>query len=743
MRRWRAGTLTFAPGESEKTFAVAVIGDDVVEVDETVEIALSDATGGALIRTPTAAGTIADDDVPEISINSPEVVEGDSGTANLVFSVTLDQLPVVEATVDWVLAGTAENGVDYEALSDGTVTFSVGEADETVTVRVVGDEIDELDETVTLTLVNAAGGATIGTAMSTGTIIDDDTAGLSIDSPEVDEADPGATSTLLFTVTLDPASDREVVVGYAVGGTAQADRDHDAHSDLSLTFAPGETVKTLSFTVLGDDIFELDETIEITLADPTGGALLHRHRGTGTIRNDDERETSDPAVWVDSTSVEEGDEGTATLDFPVKLSQASSEPVEVDYTVTGTVAFTVAGTEETAAAAGNGRLATLAVAVPQQDTRAVTGTLRFEPGETEKTIEVEVEADEEVASDGLVVVTLDAVSADSDDAEYQVGTGRGIGIVLDDDRMLSVGGPKSETPTAGETVLVPFTLELEPPTQRGQELVTVDYRWRVDGGESVSGLLTFQHDEAGTEKVTRTVDVEVGDDAELVEFELTGSTNVQLPETRELEHWRGALIGVSVAAPEPGSVERPDVGEEATIVFKVSLDRPWPATRDLEIAYVTASDDEVESRPPLEFRRGDMEKEVKVRVDDETDVATVTLTDADATRVSIVEGRAAYDLGAGRDERRALALKYILAATGRTVATNVVELVWGPRRQPPLRGHRLACDAGRAARDVRRACVRRPCKPAGRQRRSRRRRVRRHGAPAMAPVSAPTMPPGV
>ncbi len=653
------GTLAFDPGDTARTVTVAVNGDGIDEEDETVEIALSNPTGGATIGTATGAGTIADDEEAALLIGSPEVAEGDSGTSELVFAVTLAPVSDRRVTVDWADSGggTATSGEDYEAVAGGTLAFAPGESGKTVTVAARGDGIDENDETVEIALSGATGGAAIGTGTGTGTIRDDDEAALSIDSPEVAEGDSGTTD-LVFTVTLDPASDREVVVDFAVGGTAEAGRDHDAPEAGSVAFAPGETVQTLSFGVAGDGVFELDETVVVTLSDPTGGALLRRHRGTGVIRNDDARETSGPAVWVGSTSVVEGDGGPAELRFPVTLSEAADGPVSVDYTVTGATGLDVP----------DGGVAGPAVTVAERDMRATTGTLVFAPGETAKTIVATVEGDEEAESDGLVVVTLDSVTSA---AGHEIGTGRGLGIVRDDDRRLSVEA-------AGEAGTVTFTVALDPPTGPGDDLVTVDHETFVDGRDGVSGLLTFQHGET-----RRTVEVEVGAAAEVAELELTGSTNVLLPEPRRTEHWLGARPVLSVSAPAPGSVKRPAVGETATVAFTVGLDRPWPAREPLGVGYVKAARDgegEREESGTLTFERAATEMTVDVAVDGETEAAVVRLNleDEDAARVSGDRDgwEARYDLGAGRSERRALALKYVLAATGRTVAANIVELVW-------------------------------------------------------------------
>src|SRR5439155_143250 len=74
-------------------------------------------------------------------------------------------------------------------------------------------------------------------------------------------------------------------------GTAMAGTDYTATSG-TLTFAPGETSKSVAVNVLGDNDYEPDETVKLEIAD-----LGNTYRGTGTITNDD----SQPAVSVAPT----------------------------------------------------------------------------------------------------------------------------------------------------------------------------------------------------------------------------------------------------------------------------------------------------------------------------------------------------------------------------------------------------------------------------------------------------------
>ena len=117
------------------------------------------------------------------------------------------------------------------------------------------------------------------------------TATLSIDSPSVDEGNSN-TVLLTYTVSLDPASGQTVTVAYADAGTgtATAGTDYTTITGATLTFAPDTTTQTFAVTVTGDALDEPNETIEVTLSNPSnavldgGGTTL---TGTGTIIDDD------------------------------------------------------------------------------------------------------------------------------------------------------------------------------------------------------------------------------------------------------------------------------------------------------------------------------------------------------------------------------------------------------------------------------------------------------------------------
>jgi endo-1,4-beta-D-glucanase Y len=226
--------------------------------------------------------------LPALSIANASLAEGSSGTANLVFTVTLSRASTTSVSVGYATSnGTATVGSDYSAGS-GTITFAPGEKTKSVTVGVIGDTTVEADETFTVKL-SSASGATISRATATGTIRNDDTApvlpSLSIADASKAEGSTG-NANLAFTVTLSKALTTPLTVGYATSNvTAAAGSDYTAATG-TVTFAAGETAKTVNVAVIGDTTAEPTETFTLTLSAPSG-ATLSRATATGTIVDDD------------------------------------------------------------------------------------------------------------------------------------------------------------------------------------------------------------------------------------------------------------------------------------------------------------------------------------------------------------------------------------------------------------------------------------------------------------------------
>ncbi|MCP9934861.1 cadherin-like domain-containing protein [Cyanobium sp. Candia 9D4] len=187
-----SGTLNFTGTAGEqRTVAVTINGDTAIESDEFFVLNLSAPTNGVTLADSQGVGTITNDDAAPLPVVTLAVSPGsvtENGTSNLVYTFTRTGSTTNPLTVNYSVAGTATNGTDY-GLIPASITFAAGSATATVTVDPTGDAVVEADETVSLTLsANAA--YTIGTAGAvTGTITNDDTAGITV-SPAPDPIRP-------------------------------------------------------------------------------------------------------------------------------------------------------------------------------------------------------------------------------------------------------------------------------------------------------------------------------------------------------------------------------------------------------------------------------------------------------------------------------------------------------------------------------------------------------------------------
>lgn len=89
-----------------------------------------------------------------VSIANVSMVEGNSGTTNMVFIVTLSAAQASDVTFDYAtLDGTATAGTDYTAVS-GSKTITAGGTSTTVTVPIIGDTVSEPEEMFYLQFTN-------------------------------------------------------------------------------------------------------------------------------------------------------------------------------------------------------------------------------------------------------------------------------------------------------------------------------------------------------------------------------------------------------------------------------------------------------------------------------------------------------------------------------------------------------------------------------------------------------------
>jgi hypothetical protein len=227
---------------------------------------------------------------PTVSINAVTTVfEGNTGSVNGTFTVTLSHASNVDVTVHYATEdGTAVAGSDYIAGS-GTVVIPAGQISAPITIAVLGDRLpEEPNETFAVKLSDTTNAA-IAYSKAGGVIVDDEPL-ISISDVSKSEGTKNKTTQFTFTVTLSLPYDQPVTVSFqTVNGTATTgDNDYVAKAG-TLTFAPGETTKTITIDVTGDNKKEATEMFYLDLFDNSSNSFLNKKRGIGTILNDDGR----------------------------------------------------------------------------------------------------------------------------------------------------------------------------------------------------------------------------------------------------------------------------------------------------------------------------------------------------------------------------------------------------------------------------------------------------------------------
>lgn len=280
-----SGTLSFANGETIKSFTVPILEDSIVEGDETFGVTLSNPSVGIVLLNSSANVSILDNDTG-LGFGPAVYVVDESGTNIMLTVVRTNANTVDPVTVSFgTTNGTATASADYVATA-GVLTFTNGEASKTITVPILEDTQVEGDETFTVALSNPTGGAQFtGPTLASVTIVDND-AGLAFSSDDYAVLEGGVQQTI--TVLRTGITNSLVTVNYSTSdGTATNGQDYLGVSGL-LTFTNGEVSKTFSIQVIDDTLEEGAETVLVKLSNPTGqAALLNPNAATLTIVDND------------------------------------------------------------------------------------------------------------------------------------------------------------------------------------------------------------------------------------------------------------------------------------------------------------------------------------------------------------------------------------------------------------------------------------------------------------------------
>ena len=570
--------MTFQPGDPLfQDIPLVIIQDNRDELNETFDVVLSSPVNATISSTDnTSTITISDDDqAPTISLAQSNYTQAENGgQVNLVVSLSGPSnlgTSVTYQTND----GTAIAGQDYTAAS-GTINIPPGNSTDNITISLTDDIDIEIGETFSIVL-SSPDNATLGTITTSQVTITDDETDPTITI--VDNSSVEATTTANMVLQLSNPSAKTITVEYTIAdATATGGSDYTAVPGVqTINIAPNTATKNIPISILTDSISEDNETITVTLTSATN-ATIARAAGTLTIQDND----NDPSIVINDFTATS--ESQTTITIPVSLTAPSSKTVTADYE-----------TKSDNATAGS-------------DFVYETGTIRFLPGETQTTIELDLIDDS--TKEATEQFTLDLTNV-----SFAILPSSSPIISIPDDDQISISVSNDLT-VDNETTTLDITVSL---SNASTDNVTVDYLandisaslgtdFTLDG----SGTLTF-----APNTTSQTIKVTPIDDA-----------SNEGPETFELA-LSNATGGATISDPSSTVTIIDDDGDptvtisdvavtETDATANVAITLSYPSPGNIQVAYTaqdgeaTAGQDYTATSGTLSFAQGEISKDVQI-----------------------------------------------------------------------------------------------------------------------------------
>lgn len=396
-------------GQNSVRLELPVYDDELVEGDETITLAVTNITSvnpGITINPVIPSLAVADNDVATISIDGPvTVTEGNAGTVTALFTVKLDKAVAGNPAIDYATQdGTATaSDNDYQPVTNSLQFSGVENETKTIPVLVNGDTKIENNEQFSVVLSNlrntfnnqivTTSRLTVSKPSATGIILDDDagTGNKKIIITKVNGSEGGNGASFTFSFPAGITVDTDTEIFFTLGGTASSTDYSLATAQYSVTIPAGQNNITLDLPIIDDPVIEGAETIILTT-----GVVSNTRYSDITVTNSPQTVTiadNDSGVLtIGAVSRNEGDEGTGTLSFTIKLDKDTGKPFTIAYnTLNGSAA------------------------IEDGDYVPVSGILSFNgtAGET-KTIDITINGDRKVEADETFYVQLSNLSQDFD-----------------------------------------------------------------------------------------------------------------------------------------------------------------------------------------------------------------------------------------------------------------------------------------------------------------------------------------
>jgi len=285
-----SGSISFDPGEKDKTLSVSIIDDNIYEpgTNEYFDLQLSNLSNTSAGNTNASISIIDNDGMPTITVANVGEVEG----TNIVFQAVLNHTANVDITFDYQIAlstgptnAKQNDFINYSSFSTGTITIPAGSTSVNFPAFVTQD--DNANEQTEAFVVNfsSVNNALLGNTSANGTILDNE------GNPTLSISNASATegSTLNFTISVSPVRSSDITFDYrTLNGTAESPADFNGNGWTSISLPANQSNITLSIPTIQDTEEEGNETFTVEIGNPPNKVEIGISQATGTILDDDD-----------------------------------------------------------------------------------------------------------------------------------------------------------------------------------------------------------------------------------------------------------------------------------------------------------------------------------------------------------------------------------------------------------------------------------------------------------------------
>lgn len=507
------GQIIIPEGESVVTFPVVLEDDTDVEMDETLNIELSNPSDpGIVIASSMVTTTIVSEDlvVADLSVSTQG---SEDGPVSAEFTVTLSEAIQSDVSFDVndLRIGTATRGEDYVYLSENaTITVLAGETTGTFSVPIISDDIVEPQETFTLEISNPSIPSLIGigTASAEGTIVNFGGVNLEgalsiVASGEeglqdievavtLSSANPSATDPIVFNLEDLSAS----------FGTAVAGEDYTAIDAAQISIPAGQESGTYTISINDDELVEVEEIIFLNVSVDSKPADMGELTITNSIVEVSIVDNDQFSVILSVNDIEESETGgmifTATLNTPNE---------------TGTVlAFDITDTN-------------IGTAISSEDYDALDANSKIliAQGASSGTFALNIINDTDLETDE----TVELMIANSGSTNAVITTPTAVGTILNDE-VLTATFSRIQHGSEINTKSAEFSVDLNGRNLSGSPIeLTITDATELGSGKAISGSdYTF---------TAPTINIADGDDSAILEVGILADTRLEGTETFTLQ----------------------------------------------------------------------------------------------------------------------------------------------------------------------------------------------------------------